>query len=294
MYNIYDFIKWTLIHINPNTIPKSATLLIPNNECGTEPWHYLYGSTKVATNADTLDRYYKNHYYKTYTRAEYDAITKDWKPDEWATDCQGLLDAYLTYEENELTDWNADMNYKYMCEDKGAVQAITRDYVVGEAVFMQSASTGKMTHIGWVCGFLPSGEPVVVEARGIKYGVVITTFNSRSWTHRGLMTKKFEYPEPVEKPVIFEVTKPVMEGDFVFDMQKALNSAGYTDDTDKPLTVDGKWGAKSQSALIKFLKAHAPVEEPPAPIINPIIPIITFKSADGRITYGISELKIET
>lgn len=294
MYSVLRFISWALTHINVNTIPKSAKLLIPNNECGAEPWHYLYGSTKVATNADTLDRYYKNHYYKTYTRAEYDAITKNWKPDEWATDCQGLLDAYLTYEENEPIDWNADMNYKYMCEDKGTVQAITRDYVIGEAVFMQNSTSGKMTHIGWVCGFLPSGEPVVVEARGVKFGVIVTAFNGRGWTHRGLMTKKFEYPELVEKPVIFEVTKPVMQGDFVIEMQKALNSAGYTDTNGNVLEVDGKWGIKSQEAFNKLLLAHKPVDSTPQPIINPIIPIITFKSADGRITYGISELKIET
>ena len=44
-------------------------------------------------------------------------------------------------------------------------------------------SNGKMTHIGWICGSV-NGEPLVVEARGLSYGVVITKLSQRGWTHR--------------------------------------------------------------------------------------------------------------
>ena len=50
-----------------------------------------------------------------------------------------------------------------------------------------------MGHVGWVCGFDEDGEPLVVEARGLYFGVVVTRMGSERWTHRGLMTVKFDY-----------------------------------------------------------------------------------------------------
>jgi len=196
MYNVTDFIKWALTHAKRGSIPEDALLPVAREECGTEKWEYLYGSTRVQTNKDTLDRYFNEHYYKSMSREKYDSYTKNWPEDGYATDCQGLLDAYMTYELGEKTDINSDMNYKYWCEDKGEVKNISRDFVLGEAVFMKNTDTGRMKHVGWVCGFMPDGEPLVVEARGIAYGVVVTRFNARPWTHRGLMKAKFDYPKP--------------------------------------------------------------------------------------------------
>lgn len=193
MYNAKDFIRRALSHAKRESIPEGALLPVKTEECGTEKWEYLYGSVRVQTNKDTIDRYFTDHYAKSMTREKYDSYTKDWPKDGYATDCQGLLDAYVTYDLGEKTDINADMNYKYWCTDKGEIKSISRDFVLGEAVFMKNESTGKMNHVGWVCGFMPSGEPLIVEARGIAYGVVVTRFNSRAWTHRGLMKAKFDY-----------------------------------------------------------------------------------------------------
>lgn len=46
-----------------------------------------------------------------------------------------------------------------------------------------------MTHVGWICGFDSDGTPLVVEARGLRYGVVVTRLDTRPWTHRGIMDK---------------------------------------------------------------------------------------------------------
>ena len=54
----------------------------------------------------------------------------------------------------------------------------------------------------------------------------------------------------------FEVTKPMLKGDGVEAMQKALNANGYTDDNGNALEEDGKWGSKSQAAFRKLLEAH--------------------------------------
>lgn len=228
MYNVHDFIYWS----------KSVVGI----------WHYLFGSVRVTTDKATLDRYYNQHYHKSMTRAEYDRITADWKPTDYATDCQGLLDAYMTYVLGEKTDINADMNYKYWCEQKGKIADINRPYVIGEALF-KARDDGIKHHVGWVCGF-DGAEPLVVEARNIYYGVVITRFSQRNWTYRGLMTKQFDYTEnkPMDK-VKFEKVTPMHRGEAYLKMQQALNAAGYTDANGKRLDEDGKWGNCSQAAF---------------------------------------------
>ncbi|MBQ1716808.1 MAG: phosphodiester glycosidase family protein [Ruminococcus sp.] len=213
------------------------------------------------------------------TRAKYDALTRDWDRNGYATDCQGLLDAWLTYEQDDRTDINADMDYRLWCTDKGKLSEIDRPYVIGEALFMAN-SAGKMTHIGWVCGFTADGTPLVVEARGIAYGVVVTRLDGRAWTHRGLMTNMFRYQG--EKELIkFEVTKPMQSGVPFAKMQEALNYAGYTDADGNVLEVDGKWGRRSQEAFDKLVADYAP-EVVPQPD-----PEAVFIATDGRSASSI-------
>ena len=262
MTNILNFIRWALTHVNPNSVPSGAVLVGGTaTNVGAEPWHYLYGTVKSKTTAARIEERWRNHYSKTWTREAYDRATACMSPGDFATDCQGLLDAYLTYELGEKTDVNADYNYRKWCTDKGRISEIERPYKLGEAVFMAN-SKGKMSHVGWVCGLDLDGELLVVEARGLSYGVVITRLEDRPWTHRGLMTKKFEYDKE-EKPMAtkFEVIKPMLKGDGVKEMQKALNVNGYTDDNGNALEEDGKWGSKSQAAFRKLLEAHTQESE---------------------------------
>ena len=257
MTNILDFIRWALTHVNLDTVPSGAVLANGTaTNVGAEPWHYLYGTVKSKTTAARIEERWRNHYSKTWTREAYDRATAAMSPDDYATDCQGLLDAYLTYELGEKTDVNADYNYRKWCTGKGKTSEIERPYELGEAVFMAN-SRGKMSHVGWVCGLDLDGELLVVEARGLSYGVVVTRLEARPWTHRGLMTKKFEYDKE-EKPMAtkFEVVSPMLRGDGIVAMQRALNANGYTDDNGNALEEDGKWGSKSQAAFRKLLEAH--------------------------------------
>ena len=261
MTNVLNFIRWALTHVNPNSVPSGAVLANGTaTNVGTEPWHYLYGTVKSKTTAARIEERWRNHYSKTWTREAYDHATAAMSPDDYATDCQGLLDAYLTYELGEKTDVNADYNYRKWCSEKGKTSEIKRPYEIGEAVFMAN-SRGKMSHVGWICGFDADGEPLVVEARGLSYGVVITRLEARPWTHRGLMTKKFEYEEDRQMETKFEVTKPMLRGVGVAAMQRALNANGYTDDNGNELVEDGKWGSKSQAAFRKLLEAHTQESE---------------------------------
>lgn len=288
MTNILDFIKWALTHAKRSTIPSDAQLPLPIAQCGTDPWNYLFGSVRVMTTQATINYYFNNHYKNKMTRADYDAITNSWSRTGYATDCQGMLDAYLTYVCNEKFDINAHMNYTLWCTDKGTIASINRPYVIGEAVFMCSTKSKKMTHVGWICGFRANGEPLVVEARGISYGVVVTEFSKRNWTHRGLMTVKFDYTKPIQeepKPmsaIKFEKTNPMKTGEPYLAMQKALNAAGYTDATGKVLVEDGKWGAKSQQAFEKLINAHITIPEP-----EKVNRITTFSSPDGKYRFSV-------
>ena len=256
MTNILDFICWALTHVNPNTVPSGAVLANGTaTNVGAEPWHYLYGTVKSKTTAARIEERWRNHYSKTWTREAYAHATAAMSPDDYATDCQGLLDAYLTYAQGEKTDANANYNYRKWCTDKGKISEIERPYKLGEAVFMAN-SRGRMSHVGWICGLDLDGELLVVEARGLSYGVVITRLEDRPWTHRGLMTKKFDYKEKEPMATKFEVLSPMLRGDGITAMQRALNANNYTDDNGNALEEDGKWGSKSQAAFRKLLEAH--------------------------------------
>lgn len=286
-YYIENFIKWALTHAKRSTIPSDAQLPLPIAQCGTDPWNYLFGSVRVMTTQATINYYFNNHYKNKMTRADYDAITNSWSRTGYATDCQGMLDAYLTYVCNEKFDINAHMNYTLWCTDKGTIASINRPYVIGEAVFMCSTKSKKMTHVGWICGFRANGEPLVVEARGISYGVVVTELSKRNWTHRGLMTAKFDYTKHQEEPkpmstIKFEKTNPIKTGEPYLVMQKALNAAGYTDATGKVLEEDGKWGTKSQQAFEKLVNAHITIPEP-----EKVNRITTFSSPDGKYKFSV-------
>ena len=262
MTNVLDFIRWALTHVNPDTVPSGAVLVGGTaTNVGTEPWHYLYGTVRTKTTPSRIKERWENFYsFHGWSREAYDNTTAKMQPDDYATDCQGLLDAYLTYVQGEKTDVNAEYNYRKWCTGKGKTSEIERPYELGEALFMAN-SGGKMKHIGWICGFDSDGEPLVVEARGLNYGVVVTRLEDRAWTHRGLMTKKFDYKEDEPMATKFEVIKPMLKGDGVKAMQNALNVNGYTDDNGNKLVEDGKWGSKSQAAFRKLLEAHTQESE---------------------------------
>ena len=160
------------------------------------------------------------------------------------------------------------MNYRYWCTEKRTATNNYGSYTIGDALFMAN-SKGKMTHVGWVCGFTHTGEPLVVEARGLAYGVVITRLTERPWTHTGRMTVKFNYEESEEQTMVkakFEAASPMHTGAAYKAMQTALNAAGYTDGDGKTLMEDGKWGTKSQTAftaMIADYSTHSPAGADP-------------------------------
>lgn len=241
-----DFIKYALSHAKRETIPEGAELPIDRDECGVEPWEYLFGTTGTTVSKALLNERYNNFYSKRgWTRNAFDIATENWATKRVkATDCQGLLDYFLS------TDVNANYCYSAWCTDKGSVNTVSRAYEIGEAVFFRN-SEGIMSHVGFVCGYL-NGEPLVVEARGIRYGVVVTKFSERPWTHRGLVTKKLSYDDEYrDEPIVLKITSPMIQGEMIRNLQSALNALGYYCGA-----VDGKCGKLTIGGVCEFVTAH--------------------------------------
>lgn len=148
-------------------------------------------------------------------------------------------------------DVNAHYCYAAWCTEKGEISGIGRPYVLGEAVFIQGSSE-RMTHVGYVCGFL-NGEPLIVEARGLNFGVCVTKFSDRPWTHRGLVSKQLIYTENCyDEQIILTVRRPMIQGDAIKHLQTALNALGYYCGS-----VDGKCGKLTMSGVNEFVEMHS-------------------------------------
>lgn len=244
---ITDFIEFALSHANPKSVPVGAKLLHPAGTAGM--WRYVWGMHGQVITQKYLDRAYKHYAAEGWTREEFDSYTNNYKEGERGTDCNGLLDAYLG------TDHNANHTFTTFCSNanKGKVSAMcNKPFKMGEAVFMGTDS--RKTHIGFICGFMPNGTPLVVEAQGIAWDVRVTTMNKkRVWKYRGLMDKIFDYgPDENSYPATFQrLLKYGCVGDDVIELKRLLIKAGYADG----ITVNTKYSNRFGSKTKKMVKA---------------------------------------
>lgn len=247
MKNAIDFVRFALSHVKRETIPAGAQIPLDIEECGTSPWEYLFGTTGNIVTQDLLNRRFSEYYSKRgWTRERFDRATENWAARRVTVcDCQGLLDVFVG------VDVNAHYCYAAWCTEKGEISGIGRPYVLGEAVFIQGSSE-RMTHVGYVCGFL-NGEPLIVEARGLNFGVCVTKFSDRPWTHRGLVSKQLIYTENCyDEQIILTVRRPMIQGDAIKHLQTALNALGYYCGS-----VDGKCGKLTMSGVNEFVEMHS-------------------------------------
>ncbi len=147
-------------------------------------------------------------------------------------DCSGLGVYYFLQQGLIKNDMSADGLYK-MC--KKIKKSEIRE---GDMVFIVSAS-GKATHVGFCIG-----DNQIVESAGRDLGVVRRDVSKNGWTNAG-RPPFWEEPEWRE----LKYTSPLMVGDDVKEVQKALKDKGFD-----PGKVDGEYGKKTQQAVIQFQK----------------------------------------
>ena len=197
---------------------------------------YMKGvNGQVVTEA--LIQYKKTQYPKTYTPT-YVAKCRTFIGKR-AYDCTAISDVYCGVDFDQ-DGWFAratetgKLNYD---PAKGAIQKIPE--IVGLHVH-------KPGHMG-----IYIGNGLVVEARGIDYGVVITRIESRGWTH---WAKNYR--------VIYEgehiMLKLGDKGQDVYDYQVSIKKLGYDIGlfadmiTGKPTGCDGSFGNTMVDATRKF------------------------------------------
>lgn len=174
-------------------------------------------------------------------------------------DCQGLADCYVTEHAGVgKVNVRARDNYADWCGVKGtgAIPAAHRQR--GAAVFIHNGSY--VSHVGYLVSPVdadrPAGDWLVVEARGVMYGVVTTRLSARGWNRWGLMDKYFNYAaSSAEAPAPLpgmRLLKRGCTGEDVRSLQTSLLELGY----DLPkYGADGQYGQETESAVRQLQRA---------------------------------------
>lgn len=101
---------------------------------------------------------------------------------------------------------------------------------------------GKMGHTGIYCG-----NRTIIHAKGHDYGVVQQDLGVPKFTHWGIPAGLYEEVKPLAPK--YPTMSKGASGAYVYIMQAALCLAGKT------VTIDGKFGAKTEAALKEYQAA---------------------------------------
>ena len=155
-------------------------------------------------------------------------------------DCSGLIVGAIRSVYPAYGDRSAN-TFKSQFTESGKIKTIPE--IPGLAVW-------KSGHIG-----IYVGKGKVVEARGYKYGVVITNLKDRPWTHWGKL-RDVEYDTVSVTSGwscgrVLKLTAPRMTGRDVYDLEMALEAAGFDCGMTKTELRDkiGKFGPMCNEAL---------------------------------------------
>jgi len=99
---------------------------------------------------------------------------------------------------------------------------------------------------------ISDGKGGTVEAHSSQDGVVTLSLANRRWD-MGILVPGIQYTQeplsPVAPPatVTYRLTSPMMKGDQVLKIQRALKEAGFS-----PGVIDGEFGPHTSSAVVAF------------------------------------------
>lgn len=228
--------------------PRTGYLDLTVTKCKSawEPNGYYYSQYK--TNAS---QYEKALYWRKHSKRVFD--------------CQGLSEGYYEIITAISINTYARNNYATWCDPKGSGTIPVEWRVPGAAVFWGDSASA-IHHIGYlekpVTEGHPEGDWYIIEARGVKYGVVRTKLSERKPNYWGWMTKYYDYsqqsitpsPVPKEKATLRNGSK----GDLVKELQTDLIELGY--DCGR-WGVDGDFGDATENAVKTFQKDNGLVAD---------------------------------
>ena len=234
-------------------------------------------------------------YYSQYSGSQRDAALKWRKQCTRVWDCNGMAEGIYELHTGICINSKARYNYSGWCSIKGKGMIPVERRVPGAAVFWSNSGASSIHHVAYlwkpVDPAKPEGDWYIIEAKGVKYGVVKSKLYSRKPNFWGIMDKYFDYGDmspalPVEEPARLlgsRILRNGDEGEDVKAMQADLICLGYdlgrygadgdfgdatelavrAFQTDFELEVDGEFGPKSLAALELALVALDKTEEHP-------------------------------
>lgn len=202
-----DFSNFLFEIVDPATLIPGTYFCDKETKIGSRKSCYLMGTLGQTVTKDLLDYCYKK-YYNDIAKAEFEKITKNWVSEKrQAFDCEGVLDCFAG------VDINANMCYKYNCslKDSDALAAIRANASAYRgAAFFKVNGLGKIHHVGFLAGIADNGDYLIIEAKGLRYGVIMSRYNLKDWQLCGIPDKLLSFDDKKKLQLI-------IDGKIIFD-----------------------------------------------------------------------------
>lgn len=208
-----------------------------------EGWVYWYGTTGNPCSEDLLTRKAKQ-YPDHYTPDRMAAYRRQIAEKRRCADCINLVKGFMWLDEST----GKQIYQSNGCPDTNANGMFSRAVDKGDIASMPDLP-GLIVRFNGHAGVYV-GQGKVIEARGFKYGVVMTDIDSRPWTHWYKMPG-LSYPDSqaVEYLPGDRLLRKGSKGDDVRRLQSLLIGAGYALPR---FGTDGSFGSETESAVILF------------------------------------------